>query len=277
MIVNSENEKCRNHKDGCSFNTNSNKKIYIVGDSHMEALAYDLKERVISKSYQFNTSIITGCMIVPGFNFVEIKTQKITNCNDKYFSKIIKKLQNENNSIIIFGGRYPVYLNNTFFDNQEGGVEGYNYSRQLVPINDESDIKKNFKSAIESISSNNYVILVYPIPEVGWHLPRKLLSKINKNIFKNKNLQIEEITTSYEVYKKRTKSSFELLDNVLGKNILRVYPHTLFCNTIVKTRCLTHDDKNVFYSDWNHPSLKGAEIINDLIMKEIEKLDIKSD
>ena len=112
---------------------------------------------------------------------------------------------------------------------------------------------------------------------MGWHLPRKLLIKINKNIFKNKNLQIEEITTSYEVYKKRTKSSFELLDNVQGKNILRVYPHTLFCNTIVKTRCLTHDDKNVFYSDWNHPSLKGAEIINDLIMKEIEKLDIKSD
>ena len=77
MIVNSENEKCRNHKDGCSFNTNSNKKIYIVGDSHMEALAYDLKERVISKSYQFNTSIITGCMIVPDLTLLRSKLKKL--------------------------------------------------------------------------------------------------------------------------------------------------------------------------------------------------------
>ena len=242
----------------------------------MEALAYDLKERVISKSYQFNTSIITGCMIAPGFNFIHIKTQKITNCNDKYFSKIIKTLKNEKNSIIIFGGRYPVYLNNTLFDNQEGGVEGFNYSRKFVPINYGSDIKKNFKSAIEKISLNNYVILIYPIPEVGWHLPRKLLDQIRKNILKNNFFKIKKITTSYEVYKNRTKSSFELLDNVKGKNVFRVYPHTLFCNTIVKKRCLTHDNENVFYTDGDHPSLEGAKMINDLIMKEIEKIELKS-
>ena len=278
FIVNSENEKCRNHKDGCSFNINSNKKIYIVGDSHMEILAYDLKERVISKSYQFNTSIITGCMIAPGFNLIDIKTQKITNCNNKYFSKIIKTLKNEKNSIIIFGGRYPVYLTNTYFDNKEGGVEGFNDSRKFVPINYGSDIKKNFKSAIEKISLNNYVILTYPIPEVGWHVPRKLLSQLRIDIFKSKNFKIvdKEITTSYEVYKKRTKSSFELLDNVKGKNIYRVYPHTLFCNTIIKKRCLTHDNENVFYVDYDHPSLKGAEMINNLIMKEIEKIELKS-
>jgi hypothetical protein len=35
-------------------------------------------------------------------------------------------------------------------------------------------------------------------------------------------------------------------------------------------------DKNIFYSDDDHPSIKGAEMINDLIMKEIEKIELKS-
>ena len=93
-----------------------------------------------------------------------------------------------------------------------------------------------------------------------------------KNYLVTKNY----ITTSYEVYKNRARSSFELLDSIQGDNFYRVYPHKLFCNTTIKDRCLTHDDKNIFYSDINHPSLKGVEMINDLIMKEIKKIELKS-
>ena len=67
----------------------------------MAALAYDLKDRVISKSYQFNTSIFGGCLFFPGFNTVEIKTKKITRCDNKYFSNLEKKFEKEKNSIII--------------------------------------------------------------------------------------------------------------------------------------------------------------------------------
>ena len=66
------------------------------------------------------------------------------------------------------------------------------------------------------------------------------------------------------------------MDSLIDKNIYRIYPHTLFCNTTIKNRCVTHDDKNIFYADDDHPSLKGAEMINDLIMKEIEKIEVQS-
>ena len=77
---------------------------------------------------------------------------------------------------------------------------------------------------------------------------------------------------NYKVFKDRTKSSFELFDSIQSDNIYRVYPHKLFCDTTIKNRCVTHDDKNIFYADEDHPSFKGAEIINDLIMKEINKI-----
>ena len=71
----------------------------------------------------------------------------------------------------------------------------------------------------------------------------------------------------------RSKSSFLLFDKIEGKNILRIYPHKLFCNTIKKGRCLTHDNEYIFYSDDDHPSIKGAELINNLILKKINDIE----
>jgi hypothetical protein len=112
------------------------------------------------------------------------------------------------------------------------------------------------------------------MPEVGVSVP-----KVIKNFILNRNIELFKdglFTTSYEIYKNRTKSSFELLDTIQGENIYRVYPHSLFCDTTIKDRCTTHNKNNLFYRDDDHPSLKGAEMINDLIMKEIKKIEIKS-
>ena len=127
-----------------------------------------------------------------------------------------------------------------------------------------------FKENIEILLKNKNlkIILLYPIPEVGFDPKSRI---INHKFFKNKIT-----TTSYDVFKKRTKSSFELLNSIKGENIYRVYPHTLFCDTTIKDRCVTHDDKNIFYFDDDHPSSKGAEMINDLILKEIEKIELRS-
>ena len=125
------------------------------------------------------------------------------------------------------------------------------------------------------LSKQNKIILIYPIPEVGWNPNNKIYNQYAKERF-SKNFNILNVTTNHEVYKNRTKSSFELLDSIQGDNIYRVYPHTLFCDTTIKDRCLTHDDKNIFYYDDNHPAFKGAEMINNLIMKEIKKIELKS-
>ena len=64
-----------------------------------------------------------------------------------------------------------------------------------------------------------------------------------------------------------------MLDSINGGNIRRVYPHEFFCDNHIKDRCITHNEQDLFYSDNNHPSLKGAEIINNLIIQEIEKFN----
>ena len=274
----------------CKFNTSSKNKIYLIGDSHMSVQMFDLKNRVIEKNYQFITS--TVCNFFPGFNLIIQKTQRIDPaCNDIYFSKVREVLSKEKNSIMIFGGRLPVHLSGKLFDNQEGGIEG-EYDKELFQkyvsihplhnwrtvdyegrkIVEYNTIEDSFKNEVLEFSKNNKIILIYPIPEVGWNLSEKIWMG-RKNKF-SRDFELENVTTSYEVYQNRTKSSFELLDSIQNDNIYRVYPHKLFCDTLIKDRCVTHNNKYLFYFDDNHLTLESSKMLNSLIMKEIRKIEL---
>ena len=273
-LKNSQGENCYNNIHKCKFNTSSNKKIFLIGDSHMEYIMSDLKDKVVQEGYQFIPSVVSGCIFFPNFNLIDVKTKKISpNCNNDYFEMIKKTLSKEKNSIFIFGGRYPLYLTNEFFDNKEGGIEGKVWKKKYISINKNQTIENSFKNEILKLSKNNKIILVYPIPEVGWDVPNKIWIDRKKVLKKN---NYSNLTTSFKVYLDRSKTSNNLLDSIDNNNIYRVYPHKLFCNLIIKGRCTTHNDKDIFYADMDHPSKKGAEMINDLIIKEIKNIEIKS-
>ena len=261
LLKNSDNKICFNNMNMCEFNISSNKKVFIIGDSHMASIMFDLKKKVVKSQYQFITSTLSGCLYFPGFNRVNTNKKIDKFCNDNYFQKLKDKLSKEKNSVIIFGGFLPLYID---------GVEN-----QFVSLGKYDALQQSFKNETLELSNNNKIILIYPIPKLDLDPNLNLLNQWVKKGFP-KFFDIEFFTTSYKVYKERTKSSFELLDSIQGENVYRVYPHTLFCNTTIKDRCLTHDDKNIFYADDDHPSSIGAEMINDLIMKEIEKIELNS-
>jgi len=274
-------ERCFGNIQGCRFNISSVHKIYMIGDSHMATLAVDLKNRVIENQYQFIASILSACIYFPNFNLIRNSGQYNKKCSNKYFQNIKKNLSKEKNSIIIFGGRFPLYISNYFFDNKEGGIEKEGgrddkWDFKYIPIatSKYDVIQQSFKNEVFELSKNHKIILIYPIPEVGWNPKRKIF--VNRNNKFSKQHNSNYVTTSYKVYKDRTKTSFELLDSVQGNNIYRVYPHKLFCDTTFKDRCLTHDEKKIFYSDDDHLSLRGAKMVNDLIMKEIKIINLQS-
>jgi len=243
----------------------------------MAAIMFDLKNKILKKNYEFKVSTIGSCIYFPGFDRILVKTGKVDKkCNNEYFLKLEKILNKEKNSIIIFGGRLPVYLSNYWFDNKEGGVEDGKWNETFVPKGKYESLQESFRNSLNKISNNNQIILIYPIPETGWHIPKKLhkmwLKRENK--FSSEFI-IDPITTSYQVYKDRAKKSFELLNSVKGKNIYRVYPHKLFCNNFVKGRCITHDNQNLFYVDEEHTSNLGSKMINKLILEEIKKIESK--
>ena len=116
------------------------------------------------------------------------------------------------------------------------------------------------------------------VTDSGSDLPEDFLKEVDKNLFKlNKNKFDEEleknpITTSYDIYKKRSDKSFKLLNEIQHPKIIRIYPHKIFCNNKIHNRCVTHSQTDMYYYDNNHLSIKGAELLNDIIMQEIKKI-----
>ena len=122
------------------------------------------------------------------------------------------------------------------------------------------------------LAEKNKVLLIYPIPELGWDIKKEILKNTNKNVLKIKeefesNFPI--ISTSYEVFKKRNKDSFKILDSIKHENILRVYPHELFCDSLIKDRCVANDE-NTFYIDTDHLSDYANVQVVEMILNEIK-------
>ena len=277
LLKDNKGEECFSNKDLCFFGLDRKKKIFLIGDSHIASINYDLKSKVLSETkYSFIVANRTGCIFFPEFDLVHKKNRKKTKCNNEYFSKLKKLFSDNNNSIIIFGGRLPFYTSKKTFDNGEGGKEYSSWfkDRTFLKLGKFNRIEDSFKENIEHLSKTNKIILIYPIPEQGWNVPRKLYLQLlfDKNK-KNLNDKRNWITTSHETYKKRAKYSFEILDSIKGENIYRVFPHKIFCDSLIKHRCVSHNGKKIFYSDDDHLSSRGAEMINRLIMNEIKKIE----
>ena len=274
LLLDQNLEKCFDKIEPCIFNKQQNKKIVLFGDSHAGSLSFDLKNRSYLKNFQFIT-IFNACFNFKNLDFVNSLNGKIHKyCNKKNWKIYETFFQNLKNSTVIISGRFPLYLSNFYFDNLEGGVEktGENgiKSDYKWNANEISNLTKDF--IYDLLKNENKIILVYPIPEVGFLVPEEIKKKYlgNYNFLKNQNMYL---TTSYEVYKHRTKNAFKLFDNLVDSKIYRVYPHEVFCDTVIKNRCMTHDDKNSFYVDDDHLSVKGSEKVNNLIIKIIKKIE----
>jgi peptidoglycan/LPS O-acetylase OafA/YrhL len=267
-------------KDFCEFNTNkasASSWVQLVGDSHLESLSRNLFERLSDK---FNITDITsgGCWPL-GFIIKSTGNGPLDKspCRESYQRLRLKKVLSKHNSIIILSARFPIYLHNRTFDNGEGGVEKiddtedfYKFESTLPGLSVEQAF---LKAVIELLEKGHSIIFIYPIPEVGWDVPIKLYSHIpSSGDIENINLMSNPLTTSFERYLERTKSSFELLDRIEHKNLHRVYPHKLVCDSQVSGRCVTHDENTILYSDDDHPSEIFSTLINEKIVEKIYEI-----
>ena len=275
QILKQDEKMCWNRTDRgeklCSFYEQNKNKIYLIGDSHFGTLMYDLNNRLSSRNYNFRP--ITARSF---FYFKEsLKLHSNGKLIEEYFltvrERINKIVSKSENNIFIFGGASAVYIFDKRFyrDNKVVGDPVVNYVNKDTLKFSSKNLMNEFREQIESISKNNKVILVYPTPEVGFNLQYKLLKGRNwKQMEKNPTL----IKHPYKEYMAINKDVFDFFDTLKNKNIHRIFPHKLFCNTKIKDQCLMHNEKDIFFSDEYHLSIVGAEMVSQLLIDKIDNL-----
>ena len=262
------------------FQRDNTRKVILIGDSHSMTLEFNLNEEIKKKNlslFKFDTG-----MYLVGFNYVNRRNNKVQANFAENNNKIDNFLEQNKNSIVVLHHRWTWRFLETNFYNKEEYRERDNFETEyyLEPINIKTSSVKERQGYIREalltqinkiINQGHKLILVYPVPEMGSN-PLKLLFKnylIEKKLFES---SIPIYTENYEVFKKRNRFVFDILDSIENPNIYRVYPHKILCDNQIKNKCVANDEENLFYSDGDHLSIPGSKFVVNEIIKQIEKI-----
>ncbi len=183
-----------------------------------------------------------------------------------------------NKKYVIIAARWTLTLSGEDFDNGEGGVESGDGVIEILEDGKIKHVSKSMKKEIletrianvihDYIKLNKTVILVYPIPEVGWNVP---LTLAKQYLFNKVNLTSTNLSTSYVLYKTRNKEAIELLDSIgANQRLIRIYPDKILCDTYVKDRCVAQINGMPLYFNDDHLNTMGANLVVKEIMKHIK-------
>jgi peptidoglycan/LPS O-acetylase OafA/YrhL len=262
----------------CDFGDGNSKRIFVLyGDSHAAALQSEL-HRIFRQNGIRGIRIgeYQDCQILPGL-FREAKARSAA----RLTARCLQNLRAAFASVpeaeaAIVSVRWTALLapiegsiRSSVFDNGEGGVELEKESRYMalnkagVPSFDGTAKRQAIQAALDVVTdSNRRTFLIYPVPEVGWNIPRQNLKR-----FKSGESIVAGITTSYRRYLERNEFITEVLDEYSGPNVVRIRPSEMLCDSYVKERCITALDRKALYYDDNHLSDFGAAIVVEEIRK----------
>jgi hypothetical protein len=159
-------------------------------------------------------------------------------------------------------GRYVFQMERTRFNNGEGGVErgtkgGFSLPEQeLTEAARRQAVASGYQGSVNTLlDQGKKVVLIYPIPEVGWDVPKRIFRLYKRGIY-------DPVTTDIKVFRQRTAAVFAAFDGIADRpSLLRIYPHSLLCNTLVEGRCATAAGKTIYYRDQCHLSPDGGELL----------------
>lgn len=250
--------------------------IAVLGDSHADALYSRLGD--LFASHHINATLLTysGCPpVMDIFRADEDSSHRCPQYNQAVFDLLAGDASVDT---VILAARWPLYMESHSFDNGEGGVEPAADSVLLAPTGSDTRwqgddalrqglIAARIKSSIERyLDAGKTVILVYPVPEVGWHAPN-LMAHYLKN-----DTELEHgFSTDYRVIADRNRRANAALDSVGDHpRLFRIRPESIFCNTWRQDRCIFALDGKLLYFDEDHLSLFGSDFVVDSIAPLLE-------
>jgi len=254
-------------KSKCILGSEDQVDTAIIGDSHASAIAFP----VMTELQRFDVSsisiTISGCL-----PFREYSTTQY-NCApaNQILFDFLKSL---NVKTIIMTGRYTNIFHRSGFDNGEGGVE-YGEVPRPVYLNDEisnlededSRGREFLTSGVNQWLSDGFnVVLVYPVPEAGWHVPKKVI-KLKLDDQYDGFLGIKK-----QLYTERVKNVYASLDLLEGVKLRKLRPADYLCDRFVVEHCAHSFEDSIFYYDDDHLSIEGASLFSFDVAKLVDEL-----
>ncbi|MDH3916627.1 MAG: acyltransferase [Gammaproteobacteria bacterium] len=261
----------------CSFgDAASENTVALYGDSHAQAISRELDLMLKRNRLKGIKVRMDRCEVVPRIVETSLRDGRALERCLARFSLLTEYLK-KNADIAVVAIRwsfrlFPIdgVIDNLHFDNGIGGIERANY-REFAVLKDDGGFRFDATSKSEALSEliNGLsdalpIVLVYPIPEIGWDI-----FKENLDFYEANGIVLESLSFPKQVYDDRNRfiiSIFEELSEYNDK-ILDVRPDRIFCESLKEGECVAQHESIPLYYDDDHLSDEGAR----LIVREIER------
>ena len=225
---------------------NSVSNFILIGDSRKYFICCNnLLGRKISNNFNFIPLNVTvgRCLLSAQNDTHDFRFD----CTNAFFNNFLNKL-NPNDKVAIIG-RFPIWVS-------EAGKASLQCEVECNHIKIMEERIKEIASKVEEL------IIIYPVPTHPY--------SITASYFYRQHYWVM-FATDYEVWRELAKDSYLFLDSINSKNISRIKTEDLFCNTELNSKCLAATENELYYSDTNHLTIKGNQIILPEIIKIINK------
>ena len=251
----------------CWLNKSVKKSVVILGDSHADALAYELANSLQKFNLNLQQHTYSGCIPIYGLKRARKPNHQCAAYNWAAYKWLRKDDQIET---IILHGRWTLYAETHRFNNRAGGIEPGGKEKMTnlndTPINKQQTYTVYRQHILKLLELGKNVLLVYPIPEAGWDIPKQTARKMLLT-----GNQEPSLDTSFSVFQERNRDTISALDEIQHPNLYRFYPHQYFCKKETG-RCINADNKGIYYYDDDHLSNTGARMISNPLAKSIASL-----
>jgi hypothetical protein len=220
-------------------------------------------DQVLSKSTKsFLLYAKNGC---PPSLGIESTNKSHKNCSLFNLGVIDDLLEKEITTAILFS-RFSWYLEKDGFQNSYRVREGKTFQHFVAGsstpyVNQVSEKLESMRVFIRELRLQGIrVLVVEPIPEMGWHIPNL---KMHSIIF-NKPMRTISRSGFEETTEKRFIKFVEpFIDD---KGVIVVNTSDIFCDTDV---CFGEREKNLLFYDDNHPSISASQKIVERVLNEL--------
>ncbi len=284
IVVENRSPRCKGKQFSaeqvCTLVEGEERVAFLMGDSHAAVFAHEMREALEPRGLGLIHIYASGCPPLLGVYRADNPAAEDLSCYQ--FNNGLYRFIEEHPEIetVVLAARWTLSMEGSRFDNHEGGVE-----RSPVPFEPHLDLvdgegvaqyhpdyghrqqlAERFATSIQRLLAlGKRVILIYPVPEAGWHVPNYLTRY--RAYVSDQPFAPEVGSTSHARFSERNRNSYAALDGI-GEhpNLYRVYPERLFCSTTVAGRCLVHQQGEPLYRDDDHlSSLGSAQVVAEIL------------
>lgn len=237
----------------CVVGADRQRQVLLVGDSHARALSHELQQAAQANGWGYREATMSACLFMEGILRTDMSSGSGCALRSEGLNRMLQEAQP---MTIVYATRLPFYLGDGADVAMRRASLDLEIDREMHPPGlTVADIV--VKGLNGWIGHGHKLVLVYPVPEPGVYVPKK----IRQAILAGKDPMSDPLTIPLEDYRQQSRASYRALNRVEAENgLARVYPEKRLCS-VERGVCYQNDQSTIFYSDDNHLSHAASKMV----------------